>query len=44
MTCRIEKRTNFLPMLLKLKTPKGILSINTSKDTRSVNQIEKKSY
>ena len=37
MTCRIEKRTNFLPMLLKLKTPKGILIINTSKDTGSVN-------
>ena len=35
-TCRIEKKTNFLPMLLKLKTPKGILSINTSKDTGSV--------
>ena len=33
MTCRIEKKTNFLPILLKHKTPKGILSINTSNDT-----------
>ena len=33
MTCRIEKKTNFLPILLKHKMPKGILSINTSNDT-----------
>ena len=33
ITCRIEKKTNFLPILLKHNTPKGILSIKTSNDT-----------